>query len=294
MAWIRIEQSLVQHRKLYGLKSALRIDTAKAVGTLALLWLWANDNARGGSLGPITDRQLAEICQFAPRRATELREALVGSGFLDRDGEALAIHDWADFGGRLEKRRERDRSYQRGKRRADDGADSASCRDIEQNREEQNRAEQSREEKNRKENKFISGGDGGARAAGESQADEAGDYLLDRGLIPESWFGQEPGLSANVRRFAESLFERIWGRTPGPTDYGRVFNCVVDREQEDGGQRCRFNGKRRDLLMYAFEAAASAGHTGEWDYVYGVLRRLAVRGIGDLAAAEEYELENGK
>ena len=79
MAWIRIEQSLVQNRKLYSLKSALRIDTAKAVGTLALLWLWAIDNARGGSLGRISDRQLAEICQFSPRRAAELREALVSS-----------------------------------------------------------------------------------------------------------------------------------------------------------------------------------------------------------------------
>ena len=76
MAWIRIEQSLVQNRKLYSLKSALRIDTAKAVGTLALLWLWAIDNARGGSLGRISDRQLAEICQFSPRRAAELRDAL--------------------------------------------------------------------------------------------------------------------------------------------------------------------------------------------------------------------------
>lgn len=97
-----------------------------------------------------------------------------------------------------------------------------------------------------------------------------------------------------MRRFADSLFERIWGRAPGPTDYGRVFNCIVDREREDGAQRCRLNEKRRDLLMYAFEAAAAAGHTGEWDYVYGVLRRLAVRGIADLGDAEEYEMENGR
>ena len=44
----------------------------------------------------------------------------------------------------------------------------------------------------------------------------------------------------------------------------------------------------------AFEAAAAAGHTGEWDYVYGVLRRLAVRGIADLGDAEEYDMENGR
>ena len=63
---------------------------------------------------------------------------------------------------------------------------------------------------------------------------------------------------------------------------------------EDGEHHRRLNEKRRDLLMYAFEAAAAAGHTGEWDYVYGVLRRLAVRGITDLGDAEEYELENGR
>lgn len=294
MAWIRIEQSLVQNRKLYSLKSALRIDTAKAVGTLALLWLWAIDNARGGSLGRISDRQLAEICQFSPRRAAELRGALVSSGFLDPAGDDLVIHDWDDFGGRLEKRRERDRSYQRGRRRADVGADSASGRDTEQNTADQNRPDKTIADQMRQDNITFSGGDGGARAESDSFFDEAGDYLLSRGLIPESWFGQAPELAANVRRFADSLFERIWGRAAGPTDYGRVFNCIVDREREDGAQRCRLNEKRRDLLMYAFEAAAAAGHTGEWDYVYGVLRRLAVRGIADLGDAEEYEMENGR
>ena len=147
----------------------------------------------------------------------------------------------------------------------------------------------------RQDNIIFSGGDGGgARAESDNDFDEAGDYLLSRGLIPESWFGQEPGLADNVRRFADSLFERIWGRAPGPTDYGRVFNCIVDHEYKDGEHHRRLNEKRRDLLMYAFEAAAAAGHTGEWDYVYGVLRRLAVRGITDLGDAEEYELENGR
>lgn len=185
MAWIRIEQSLVQNRKLYSLRSALRIDTAKAVGTLALLWLWAIDNARGGSLGRISDRQLAEICQFSPRRAAELREALVSSGFLDPADGDLVIHDWDDFGGRLEKRRERDRSYQRGRRRADVGADSASGRDIEQNTADQNRPDKTIADQMRQDNIIFSGGDGGgARAESDNDFDEAGDYLLSRGLIP--------------------------------------------------------------------------------------------------------------
>ena len=170
----------MQNRKLYSLKSALRIDTAKAVGTLALLWLWAIDNARGGSLGRISDRQLAEICQFSPRRAAELRDALVSSGFLDPAGDDLVIHDWDDFGGRLEKRRERDRSYQRGRRRADVGADSASGRDTEQNTADQNRPDKTIADQMRQDNITFSGGDGGARAESDNDFDEAGDYLLSR------------------------------------------------------------------------------------------------------------------
>ena len=130
----------------------------------------------------------------------------------------------------------------------------------EQNTADQNRPDKTIADQMRQDNIIFSGGDGGgARAESDNDFDEAGDYLLSRGLIPESWFGQEPGLAANVRRFADSLFERIWGRAPGPTDYGRVFNCIVDHEYEDGEHHRRLNEKRRDLLMYAFEAAAAAG-----------------------------------
>lgn len=291
MAWIRIEQSLTQNRKLYSLKSAIRIDTAKAIGTLALLWMWAIDNADSGSLGCITAEQLAEVCQFPRGRAPQLRQALLDSGFLELRGADLVIHDWDDFGGRIEKRRAYNKDYKRRQRagNSESTLTEADVKDIEQNRTEKNRTDQNRQEQTRQENSF-SGGDGGARAGANAQDTEVGDYLLGRELVPESWFGQESGLTAKVRLFADSLFKRVWGRSAGPTDYGRVFNAVVDRGEDESGQaRCRFVDDRRDLLMYAFEAAAGAGHTGEWDYVYGVLRRLGERGIHDLGEAEEFE-----
>ena len=125
MAWIRIEQSLPQNRKFFRLKTVLRIDTAKAIGTLALLWIWAIDNADGGALGGISDVQLAEICQFNQRRASELRSALIESGFLELHNDDLIIHDWDEFGGRLDKQRKYYREYRRKQRQAE--ADASLC-----------------------------------------------------------------------------------------------------------------------------------------------------------------------
>lgn len=292
MAWIRIEQSLTQNRKLYSLKSALRIDTAKAIGTLALLWMWAIDNADSGSLGCITAEQLAEVCQFPRNRAPQLRQALLDSGFLELRGADLVIHDWDDFGGRIEKRRDYNRDYKRRRRcvNIDSMLTESDVKYIDQNIQDQTIPDQTRQDETISDKTKNNSGDAGDPRTSRESDREVGDYLLGRDLIPESWFGQEPGLADKVRHFADSLFERVWGRTAGPTDYGRVFNCVVDRGEDESGQaRCRFVDDRRDLLLYAFEAAAAAGHTGEWDYVYGVLRRLRGRGIHDLGEAEEFE-----
>ena len=292
MAWIRIEQSLTQNRKLYSLKTLLRIDTPKAIGTLALLWLWAIDHSRAGSIGCISNAQLAEVCQFSPRRAAELRKALIDSGFLEPHGAELVIHDWDEFGGRIEKRRDYNRDYKRRRRcvNIESMLTESDVKYIDQNIQDQTIPEQTRQDETISDKTKNNSGDAGDPRTSRESDREVGDYLLGRDLIPESWFGQEPGLADKVRHFADSLFERVWGRTAGPTDYGRVFNCVVDRGEDESGQaRCRFTDDRRDLLLYAFEAAAAAGHTGEWDYVYGVLRRLRGRGIANLADAEAYE-----
>lgn len=285
MAWIQIDQSLPQNRKLYQLKTTLRIDTPKAIGILALLWIWALDNSKDGLLGGVSELQLAEICGFSLRRGGELREALVGSGFLDSGDEGLSIHSWGDYSGKLNKKREYYRNYRR-KERAE--SECASLCSTEVQGIDKTRQDQTRIDKIRQEN--ISD----AAAGGDACASEAEDYLLSRGLVPESWFGQGPELTPKVRHFADSLFKGIWAKPPGPTDYGRVFNCVVDIEEVDGEQRCSYSERRAELLLYAFEAATAAGMAGRWDYVYGVLRRLRERGISDLGEAEQFELNGGE
>lgn len=291
MAWIQIDQSLPQNRKLYQLKTTLRIDTSKAIGILALLWIWALDNSKDGLLGGVSDLQLAEICGFSLRRGSELREALVGSGFLDSGGEGLSIHSWGDYSGKLTKSREYYRNYRRKTREAQRASlCSTEVQAIDKTKQEETKQEETKPDKTRQdETENISD----AAAGGDACASEAEDYLLSRGLVPESWFGQGPELTPKVRHFADSLFKGIWAKPPGPTDYGRVFNCVVDIEEVDGEQRCTYSERRAELLLYAFEAATAAGMAGRWDYVYGVLRRLRERGISDLGEAEQFELNGG-
>ena len=91
----------MQNRKLYSLKSALRIDTAKAVGTLALLWLWAIDNAPDGDLSPFGADEIAEAGGYTGKDPHAFVDALVGAGFVDDDGTSLMIHEWYDYVGNL-------------------------------------------------------------------------------------------------------------------------------------------------------------------------------------------------
>ena len=48
---------------------------------------------------------------------------------------------------------------------------------------------------------------------------------------------------------------------------------------------------KADLLRYAFEQASLCGAGGNWQYIEGVLRRLASRGIRTRRDAEFYDLK---
>lgn len=106
MAWIEVHQSLVSHRKTLALSDALTIEPAHAVGHLVCLWTWSIDNAPHGDVSQVKPATLARGAGFAVRRADEFLEALVTSGFLDRDQQRLHIHDFEDYIGKLIARRE--------------------------------------------------------------------------------------------------------------------------------------------------------------------------------------------
>ena len=109
MAWIELHQNLPAHRKVKKLKRLLKIKTPQAVGHLAMLWLWAVDNAPDGDLSALDPEDIAEACEW-PKDAEQFVQALTEAGFIDPDAK---LHDWSDYAGILLDRRENQREQNR-------------------------------------------------------------------------------------------------------------------------------------------------------------------------------------
>ena len=113
MAWIELHQGLREHKKVYACMEVLGVNRVTMVGMLATFWLWALDNAQDGSLKGISNRTIARICDWPEKKADKLVAAFCDTGWLDRDGENLVIHDWYDYAGKLMEQREKDRERKR-------------------------------------------------------------------------------------------------------------------------------------------------------------------------------------
>ena len=109
LAWIELHQELREHRKIYACAEMLKISRVTMVGTIVSLWLWALDNMPDGSLEGVSNRTIARVCDFPERKADTLVNALTATGWLDRYGDTLAIHDWNEYVGKLMDRRKKDR-----------------------------------------------------------------------------------------------------------------------------------------------------------------------------------------
>ena len=112
MAWIESHQSLGRHPKTLRLARTLEITTAQAIGHLHYLWWWALDYAEGGDLTDIEPDVLAIACDWQGD-ADVLLKALIKAGFVDNNADALTIHDWGAYTGRLVERRAQDRERKR-------------------------------------------------------------------------------------------------------------------------------------------------------------------------------------
>lgn len=122
MAWIESHQSLGTHKKLLRLCKELNISDAEAVGHLQYLWWWSLDNAPGGDLSDIPNSVIAEVSRWTTAGKGRKRDpnifisALITCQFIDKSGEnnnKLLLHDWEDYAGKLQKRREIDRERHR-------------------------------------------------------------------------------------------------------------------------------------------------------------------------------------
>ena len=121
MAWIKVEQTLVNHNKVLDVADDLEIEVTQATGMMILIWLWALDNAPDGSLKNVRPRSLATAAQWTGDPDAFV-EALKNAHFLDieEDG-SLYLHDWHEYGGKLTAKREAERERSRIRRQTTNG-----------------------------------------------------------------------------------------------------------------------------------------------------------------------------
>ncbi|UNI72500.1 MAG: hypothetical protein [Chaetfec virus UA24_244] len=130
----------------------------------------------------------------------------------------------------------------------------------------------------------------GNRGGGARTRDGAlEDFCLDRGLDSGDFCGATPELIDECRAFTQELFRLFAARQPTAADGAQVFRLVSERERSGGRWRSWLDRDRKDLLLYAFEAAGRAGKPGDWNYISGVLTNMARRGIKTLADADCYD-----
>ena len=98
--WIESHQSLGSHRKLLKLSSILGINKVEAIGYLHFFWWWCLDNALDGKLDGLTAEIIAEVSRWNGDKKSFL-EAMISSGFIDRDETSMTIHDWKHYTGKL-------------------------------------------------------------------------------------------------------------------------------------------------------------------------------------------------
>ncbi|MEA2640977.1 MAG: hypothetical protein QOF51_2371 [Chloroflexota bacterium] len=111
MAWIELHQAIWTHRKTLALASRLGVPPTYAAAHLMHFWCWCLDNAPDGDLSSVPPLAIAVGAGWTGS-GEELLEALVGAGWVDREGAELRLHDWMDYAGALVLRREaaRDRA----------------------------------------------------------------------------------------------------------------------------------------------------------------------------------------
>ena len=113
MAWIESHQELARHPKTKRFSRLAEISLPTAIGHLHLLWWWAIDYAQDGDLSKYDIRDITDAMEW-PGDATVLIDAMVKSGFLDRENDTeLTIHDWHDYAGRLMEQRKAQVEYKR-------------------------------------------------------------------------------------------------------------------------------------------------------------------------------------
>ena len=114
MTWIKVDQNLLSHKKLYKLATILKISEFTAAGHLVALWSWSMQNAKDGIIHAEDIRAIEINCWRGKKNV--FIPALISSKFLEQIDEfTFLLHDWEEYGGKLNevkiKNAERVRKY---------------------------------------------------------------------------------------------------------------------------------------------------------------------------------------
>jgi hypothetical protein len=90
---LAVKHQTINLVKFKALSKRLQLPLCWTVGILEGLWVFACHNARDGDLSRFSDLELAGWLEY-PGNETELIDALVETGWLDRNGDTVFVHDW--------------------------------------------------------------------------------------------------------------------------------------------------------------------------------------------------------
>lgn len=114
MAWIMADQKLKDHPKTLDLMNLMIWDVDVTIGKLFRFWWWCVDYAEDGDLRKHNDARIAMAVGLNGIYGKEFVDAMVKSGWIDRD-PYFRVHDWWDCIGKfLEiKYKQKPEKYQR-------------------------------------------------------------------------------------------------------------------------------------------------------------------------------------
>ncbi len=120
--WLELHQEMPRHKKILVLARLLKVDRRYAVGIMIDLWTWSLDNADSdGNLSGMTADDIEMALDWPAKKSGELIAALLKAKLLENKDGTFALHDWADYAGKLSEQREikriQDRERQSKRRR---------------------------------------------------------------------------------------------------------------------------------------------------------------------------------
>jgi hypothetical protein len=112
MAWLESNQDVWRHYKTLKLSRLLGVEKPTAVGYLHGLWYWCMDFAPDGVLSDFDPEDIAVSVEWKGA-AQDFIDAIIKSGYADKSGDEIRLHDWNEYTGKLLGKRASERERKR-------------------------------------------------------------------------------------------------------------------------------------------------------------------------------------